>query len=39
MPQTNTYIDFADGPSARPRRHATLDAARYTSRAFMEREW
>ena len=39
MPQTNTYIDFADGPPATPRAKATLDADRYTSRAFMAREW
>lgn len=39
MPQTNTYIDFADGPPATVRAKATLDADRYTSRAFMEREW
>ena len=39
MPQTNTYIDFADGPPATVRAKATLDADRYTSRAFMAREW
>lgn len=39
MPQTNTYIDFADGLPARPRKRAALDAARYTSPEFMKREW
>jgi phenylpropionate dioxygenase-like ring-hydroxylating dioxygenase large terminal subunit len=39
MPQTSTYIDFARAPEARPPRRATLGAERYTSRAFMEREW
>ncbi|MGE0666972.1 MAG: SRPBCC family protein [Sphingomonadales bacterium] len=39
MPQTNTYIDFAEGPPARPRRQARLDTQRYVSRDFMAREW
>ncbi|MEN3976986.1 aromatic ring-hydroxylating dioxygenase subunit alpha [Emcibacter sp. SYSU 3D8] len=39
MPQTNTFIDFAGGLPAKAARQATLDAARYTSRDFMQREW
>jgi phenylpropionate dioxygenase-like ring-hydroxylating dioxygenase large terminal subunit len=39
MPQTNTYIDFRNGPSARPAGQAALDAERYTSADYMRREW
>jgi len=39
MPQSNSFINFANGPAARPDHHATLSADRYISPAFMDREW
>jgi phenylpropionate dioxygenase-like ring-hydroxylating dioxygenase large terminal subunit len=39
MPQVTTYRAFDRGPDARCIRRASLDAARYTSRDFMDREW
>lgn len=39
MPQPTTYIDFSDGPPAKPQKSATLDADRYSSPEFMAREW
>jgi phenylpropionate dioxygenase-like ring-hydroxylating dioxygenase large terminal subunit len=37
--QTTVFLDEAGAAPARPTLHATLDAARYTSAAFMRREW
>jgi len=39
MPQPYLYSDFANGLPARAGQQASLDAERYTSAAFMEREW
>lgn len=39
MAQTTLYVDFPGGPSARVNHAATLDAARYTCRNYMAREW
>ena len=39
MPQPYRYEKFPKGPGARPAASATLDAARYTSEQFMQREW
>ena len=39
MAQPTTYIDFADGPAAKPSMRARLDAERYYDRGIMEREW
>jgi phenylpropionate dioxygenase-like ring-hydroxylating dioxygenase large terminal subunit len=39
MPQKSTYLDFDGGPSAKPAHHAVLDAHRYNSVEFMQREW
>jgi len=39
MPQPYLYRDFANGLPARVPRQASLDAERYTTAAFMQREW
>lgn len=39
MPQPFLYSDFTNGLPAQAARQARLDAERYTSKAFMEREW
>jgi len=39
MAQTSAFVDFSSEIQARPDRHARLDAERYTSAAFMDREW
>ncbi len=39
MPQPYLYSDFANGLPARVKRKANLDADRYTSAGFMQREW
>ena len=39
MPQTTTYVDVPSSPSPRPEATARLDASRYTSPEFMQREW
>jgi phenylpropionate dioxygenase-like ring-hydroxylating dioxygenase large terminal subunit len=39
MVQTTTYVAAPDSPPPRPPAAATLEAGRYTSPAFMRREW
>ena len=39
MPQTSLFKEFSGAPKARPDRTAILDAARFTSADFMQREW
>ncbi len=39
MAQTTTYVDTPAAPSPRPPATASLDAERFTSPAFMRREW
>ncbi len=39
MVQTTNYVDVPDAPSPRPSAPARLEGRRYTSLAFMDREW
>ncbi|WP_293905131.1 aromatic ring-hydroxylating dioxygenase subunit alpha [Phenylobacterium sp.] len=39
MAQTTTYVEVPSAPAAKPAAAARLESSRYTSRAFMTREW